>query len=405
MNLEDESVDKKLLMSLYKKPNIKPVISSAYSSKYATTLKSLARNLILFTPEFEQKSYPTYTSFLSMLKEDDFVLTGEQTYYTPLILCTPALKMPAVEFGSVEDVANRPEIVSEMPETLEDATDVSDIKTIFEESVEDEIAKDVDAMFYSNSKADEPVSDTVLDENDELPVLDEIEPDLLTETDEQNASELEEPLQKTDLPANENKEEPQIVHDVASEPNEDELFSESDLDILDELDDDENDGETIELELGNDDIEPSTVSDDVFDAGQLPHIEDSTDVEDILEESADELSELDTLIDSDMTEAVSEDELQDLLSDGSPEPFEEAVIEESKPEAPNIPVYKTGMEENLRPDETIKVAEGNIVYHQKYGRGVVEQIITYGKKTLCSIQFDNVGRRLLDPNLADLKQA
>ena len=48
--------------------------------------------------------------------------------------------------------------------------------------------------------------------------------------------------------------------------------------------------------------------------------------------------------------------------------------------------------------------EGNIIYHEKYGRGVIEKIMNYGNKTLCSIQFEEVGRRLLDPNLAGLKQ-
>ena len=68
---------------------------------------------------------------------------------------------------------------------------------------------------------------------------------------------------------------------------------------------------------------------------------------------------------------------------------------------PSIPIYKTEIDST---SNDIKFAEGNIVYHEKYGRGVVEQLITYGNKTLCSIQFDNVGRRLLDPSLADLKQ-
>lgn len=51
----------------------------------------------------------------------------------------------------------------------------------------------------------------------------------------------------------------------------------------------------------------------------------------------------------------------------------------------------------------ISFKEGSFVYHEKYGKGVVEKIISYGDKTLCSIQFDNVGRRLLDPSLAGIK--
>ena len=169
------------------------------------------------------------------------------------------------------------------------------------------------------------------------------------------------------------------------------------------------------MDLGADEAQ-SDDSAEIFDIEQLPHLEDSADnikTHDAEPEEADvsidELSELDTLSDEEPAEpsGFDDDELEPLISDDDEpsEPEYEEPVEEQKPQAPNIPVYTTGMDENLRPDETIKVAEGNIVYHQKYGRGVVEQIITYGKKTLCSIQFDNVGRRLLDPNLADLKQA
>ena len=168
------------------------------------------------------------------------------------------------------------------------------------------------------------------------------------------------------------------------------------------------------MDLGADEAQPDD-SGEIFDIEQLPHLEGSADnieTHDAEPEEAydsiEELSELDTLSDDEPAEAsgFDDEELEPLISDEEPSATEyEEPVEEQKPQAPNIPVYTTGMDENLRPDETIKVAEGNIVYHQKYGRGVVEQIITYGKKTLCSIQFDNVGRRLLDPNLADLKQA
>ncbi|HIU86697.1 TPA: hypothetical protein IAD52_06980 [Candidatus Spyradomonas excrementavium] len=417
MNLEDESVDKKLLMNLYKKPNIKPVISSAYSSKYATTLKSLARNILLFAPQEEQKSYPTYTSFLSLLRDDDFVLSGEQTFYTPLILTPHVPKIP-VEEAVEEEIIEQPEIVDELPAALEDETDVSDIKTIFEESVEDEIAKDVDSMFYASPKEENPAPVEALSpQEEELPVLDEPEP--LGEPEP-----LHEELTQEELPVSEVEEaesdtftELEEAPEAHEEPEADDLFSESDLDILDELDDDEEDedGETIELDLGADEAQ-SDDSAEIFDIEQLPHLEDSADnieTHDAEPEEADisidELSELDTLSDEEPAEpsGFDDDELEPLISDDDEpsEPEYEEPVEEQKPQAPNIPVYTTGMDENLRPDETIKVAEGNIVYHQKYGRGVVEQIITYGKKTLCSIQFDNVGRRLLDPNLADLKQA
>ena len=63
-----------------------------------------------------------------------------------------------------------------------------------------------------------------------------------------------------------------------------------------------------------------------------------------------------------------------------------------------VPVYP--VEDN----STVSVGfvQGDGVTHPRYGRGVVEKIIKYGDKTLCSIAFENVGRRLLDPSISEL---
>jgi hypothetical protein len=51
------------------------------------------------------------------------------------------------------------------------------------------------------------------------------------------------------------------------------------------------------------------------------------------------------------------------------------------------------------------IEQGDTVTHAKYGVGVVEKMIKYGNKTLFSINFDNVGRRLLDPTLTEIKKS
>ena len=51
------------------------------------------------------------------------------------------------------------------------------------------------------------------------------------------------------------------------------------------------------------------------------------------------------------------------------------------------------------------IEQGDTVVHAKYGTGIVEKMIKYGNKNLYSINFDNVGRRLLDPTLTELKKA
>jgi len=62
-----------------------------------------------------------------------------------------------------------------------------------------------------------------------------------------------------------------------------------------------------------------------------------------------------------------------------------------------LPVYSP--KEPALQREPVVFEAGNRVSHAKYGVGIVEKIMSYGKKTLCCIQFDNVGRKLLDPSV------
>lgn len=321
LNSVDEAIDKETAALLYQKANIKPCVSTKYSSEFAALFKSYAKNLILFAPEEHHKTYPTYSSFLSKLSKEEYIITGASTLFTPVIV-VPVPEHKEAEEPEVTEVPevlkelnndinkNIEEIVDELEESTEqeetiekleeESADTDDIKNIFEETVEAEIAKDVDSMFSVNN----------------------------------------------------------------SDEDEEDMFSDEDLDLLDDLNEetDEDEGSVEVAELEEDEATPEIID-----------LENITE-ENILQESIEEL------------------------------PVLEEPVEEKKAAVPNIPVYTTALDENFRTEESIKVAEGNIVYHEKYGRGVVEQIITYGKKTLCSIQFDNIGRRLLDPNLADLKQ-
>lgn len=56
---------------------------------------------------------------------------------------------------------------------------------------------------------------------------------------------------------------------------------------------------------------------------------------------------------------------------------------------PEIPAYE-------------KLSVGDNVQHSKFGVGVVTQVIGEGNKELYNVEFENVGKRLLDPNIAKL---
>lgn len=81
---------------------------------------------------------------------------------------------------------------------------------------------------------------------------------------------------------------------------------------------------------------------------------------------------------------------------------------EPPPEPPksDIPVYEPPKNEKEQSSdkEEDELQEGDTVRHKKYGVGVIQKVIGYSEKKLCSIQFEDVGRRLLDPNIAELEK-
>ena len=73
------------------------------------------------------------------------------------------------------------------------------------------------------------------------------------------------------------------------------------------------------------------------------------------------------------------------------------------PPVSNLPVYDVS-EDKDTDSADIELKEGDTVRHKKYGIGIIKKVIGYSEKKLCSIQFENVGRRLLDPRIAELEK-
>ncbi len=383
----DEIIDKKMLHRLYKQDNFRPVVCSRYDLELASHIKYLAKNLILFKPETQQKAFATYNSFLMKLAEEEYIISGETTFFTPLIL-KPTIEVQNIreeqeqiketEKKSEENIIKEPEVeviddqteeiqkpqvelISEeedfgdLPNLKEDTEEeTSELKNIFEESLEEEIAKDVDKMFF----VDTTPSDTPAEEK-------EIKNDITSD---------------------------EVIEDIPYE----DMFSDDDLDMLDDFNSEEM---TEELEPEQESKQPIQEIDIIEDEEINLHEELPTGISAQLQHEED-FSELADLEDIDELEEHDEQESLTIPEEEENEVLENLTENES---LPSIPIYKTELDTNTA-NSDIKIAEGNIVYHEKYGRGVVEQLMSYGNKTLCSIQFDNVGRRLLDPSLADLKQ-
>ena len=425
-NIKEDAFEKRYLADIFKSKNLHPVISSTYESSFASVLKSYARNLILFKPQEQQKAFATYNSFFNKLSDNEFIISGESTYYTPLIIreipkeikkvtitrTSTALdsKFTSIQLNSaVEDkLVDDALVVGEIEdkeddcisEVLESEIEVEsahisisneendvvegsvenfdfkddttylleeqfDVVQVSEETLEQEIANDVDKMFYAEA---------ALPEDDfSVELVDESQAEILESS--------------TD-----------IVPDAVDY---NEMFSDADLDFIDENTSFEEES-TVDM-LDSAIAVPTEVSlgdDEVVVDDELPGLNEVENKQTYVNEE--DLAFYDT---SAVDNFPTVDEpIDNLVQDVDDLPIMSTSSGLLGSSDEDIPVFKTEIEQIAENRSTTKIAEGNIVYHAKYGRGVVEQMVNYGNKSFCSILFDNLGRRLLDPNLADLKQ-
>lgn len=65
-----------------------------------------------------------------------------------------------------------------------------------------------------------------------------------------------------------------------------------------------------------------------------------------------------------------------------------------------LPVFKNGEEDE---SNDFEFSEGMRVSHQKYGSGVILKVVKYSNRCLLQIEFDESGKRLLDPKIAKIQ--
>ena len=251
--------------------------------------------------------------------------------------------------------------------------------------------------------------------------IDNMDLDLPVESGENSNQELTiEELQdepKELQPADEISEADTVSQDILDvEPISDDEFGMEEVVELNPDEADENDividmGDSIEEKV-DDEIDEQIVQDvdKVFTT-----MKESDEISDSDLDFIDELNSDDDVI----LEDVSNDEavLDELTQEDEPVEDKSFVqesyeIPEEEPETlevrdsstPIVPVYDADIpKEDMVMSDPIE--QGDNVYHAKYGNGVVEKMIKYGTKTLYSINFENLGRRLLDPTLTEIKKS
>ena len=391
-------------------------------------------------PEIIEEPQITNEEILANIEEkSEAVITEAAKDLTP----------PENMFGEEENIAEPAEESLQLEEDQEEQLTINaEYETILEEQEEQEPQEEYETILEEQEEQ-EPQ-----EEYDEIPItesfdtvqenIEEIE-DYIPETDENDFEELsinEEFEQQEPLVEQEAEEEIEMPEgfdlDIdstqmldAEEETEELTVNDDDVDVLPiaennyELEDivelnpdeaDENDI-VIDMEEDTEDELPENIDeqivkdvDKVFTTRKDDDISDSdldfidelnNDDGNLLEEVSDSDAVLEELSESDENDGILEEPQEQLeLKDDS----DDEILETRSSSTPIVPVYDADIpQEDLVMSDPIQ--QGDTVTHAKYGSGVVEKMIKYGNKTLFSINFDNIGRRLLDPTLTEIKKS
>ncbi len=378
---DNSNSDKKLLKKFLARSNVYTTIICSHAYKYLSEIKEAAQNLILFAPLTLQHDFASYNTYLNKLNQDEFIIYGAHTQNIPLIVELDDITIPEEEQPEEqEEEKTETEIpVQEKAETTPAAeTEIEVEQPVQQPSMPEIEYPDITIDEIPAQTEDVTSDDTVLVSVDEnIQIVNEIPPVQNILEDEVIEETAAEEPENTDLSPTENAADdaPQIT---LEEPEID--YSVEDIDI------EENFGEPQIIENNDELVEQVAKDVDKVLYEKLPEEELLIDEQDIL--GADELTEDDlNLIDDLTTNDEQMTASQELPS-----------FEEEEP-VPVVPIYPA---DDIEQKDNRVLEPGDRVSTPKYGEGVVEKMIKYGNKMLCSIEFPNIGRRLLDPAMSEI---
>lgn len=375
--LTDGNSDKKLLKKFINNNHVFTTIIVSNSYKYVKELKSFAENVVIFAPENVQHEFAAYNTFLNKLNLGECIVYGKLTQGVPFIVEMSDLDLDLTKDDVLGDkyqfvpVQENVEMMATEDVELSKTLDNTDIPT---SHLETSTLPEETSLQEAPVQNVAPQIDVAVEEQEveEIPQEELPEEDVSSVDEEVLSPEGDVLVEYPDVPQDD-------FEDVATTPSK----------IV----------EPVANLLGDD------LAEGDLEASEFPPQEDDElgfeDVVDLSgEDSGEDIPDL-TEDDLDFIEdnsVASQEEVEDVIS----EPMqgesyvEDPYIEEQTPVVPVYPAQDTSIEE-----DDFQFSQGDAVTHPRYGRGVIEKIIKYGNKTLCSISFENVGRRLLDPSISE----
>lgn len=401
VNLTDDNSDKKLIKRLINHNHVFTTIFASHLYKYEKELKGHAGELMFFAPMTLQHDFAAYNTFLNKLNPQEAVIYGKLTQNIPFIVSIEDLELDLTK----DDVFGDKQIFSpsfdESDLISEDSIFDSPVALTqeelpseqFEQNTEGEIPDDNSIEDFGSAETEEEYEQTpdIETEDADYSQFDNIQTvnDETSETEEEETPQYEydtsyEEVQTEQEEAIEADKVP-VTDNTVETAEEQEENSES-FDSGEELNEEVN-------EESDNVIEPIENIMQDYDEEEEPENIPAQNEEQIPEETAND-------------EVLTEDDLdfiennQDDMAGAQMDDFSDEA--EEKP--PVVPVFDAEDEISDAEIENIGFKQGDEVTHPRYGKGVVEKIIKYGNKTLCSISFENVGRRLLDPSISDFEK-
>lgn len=451
VKISNDNSDKKLLRLLTSESNIYTTIICPHEYKYVNELKEISQNKILFTPQTLQHDFLSYNTFLNKLNGTEFVIFGAHTQDIPLII--QLSEFSQTNYDDEPENSQETEEAKEPQENVLAQVVMQDLLTETTEKSDENIEDEVPEIIPTEDIAEEPAGEEVLTENtleeiSEEPVEISDEPVFENVLDEQVIDEqtvIDEPIieqMSDEQPIEVSSDEP-VFEVLSDEPEANETVQEfteefsadepenvpeitADEPIIENISDDKTDENISELVTENaDDVNISDTSENVDDVKELTaELEENviltdevSDDEPVIAEqtpslSGDELVEqvakdVDKIFYEKLPEEpeivddeLNEDDLNLIedLTDAQQDSVEEFTEDDIVEENP-VPVYPA---DDIEAVDTPSFEPGDRVSTPKYGEGVVEKMIKYGNKMLCSIDFPNIGRRLLDPAMTEI---
>lgn len=421
LSLNDISLDKKFIQDLYKKTKIIPVLASSYDSEYTSTIKSLCKNYLLSKPVklFEENEY--YTVLLNHINNDEMIMYGETTLYLPLQLELKVFETQVQDNIVTNDIVKDVDKFLSSPQTVipsgatiieEFDFEKEDIEEIVEESNEPlkELNNDIDDLTDSDfdflDEIDTPKNEENYSDDDILNVpfslnqredIPQISKDVSygvfdPVSNSQNSREANGVNAKPQYSGRIEKimmnEEPEVKEAV--EQNNEELSDEIIEEVVEEKSVQNNDAEDIFFENSEEEsIDEEDVQSSVLD-----------EVVDVIEEKAKSQAQ-NQQVDNDNDFVVELEIDDDVVEKSKPPEINEKIADIS---SKDVPVYETDTAISEENNE-LPFKIGDRVYHPKHGKGVIEGFANYSNKILfCQIDFDNVGRRILDPRISGIEK-